>query len=138
MLYALSWFGVFSLLVLWSLGAWLVHAVASFAAHAAAGAGAGSGVTAAWSLPAWVSAWLPAEAGAMLTAMASGLMPVLDAVLGLLPSLAGGLSVVIVVVWVLGSLTLIALGGLLHLLLRALRKRLPLANLTAQAPATAR
>ena len=55
MLYALSWFVILSLLALWSLAAWAIHAVAVWTvANAGALAGAASGVEG-LRLPEWLA-----------------------------------------------------------------------------------
>lgn len=60
MVYVLSWFMVLSLLALWSLVAWALHAAAVWAvSNAGALTGAASGVGN-LSLPDWLAPWVPA------------------------------------------------------------------------------
>jgi len=71
MFYALSWFIVFALLAVWSLGAWALHAITL---ESAANAGALSGHAKAvedLSLPARLAPWFPAELLSALQSMAA-------------------------------------------------------------------
>lgn len=123
MLYALTWFAVFSLLGLWSLAAWLLHAIGSWTAAQAAGAAQAGTALPDGGLPVWLAAWLPPQAQEALASLAAAVVPLIDATVGFLPALAGALSVVIASVWALGALLLLGLGALLHGLVHALRKR---------------
>jgi hypothetical protein len=59
MFYLLSWFAVASLLALWSLAAWALHAVAVWSvSNAGALSGAASGVGSI-ALPDWLAPWVP-------------------------------------------------------------------------------
>ncbi len=61
MLYALSWFAVASLLALWSLATWVLHAVAVWTVSnvgALSGAASGAGKL---MLPGWLAPWVPPE-----------------------------------------------------------------------------
>ncbi len=127
MFYALSWFVVFGLLALWSLGAWAFHAVAVWAVSNAgtltgAAAGAVSG-TEGLRLPAWLAPWMPPEIVQAMTSLLSGVAPAVDGLLQAAPSLAGGLSVATWVIWGLGSVLLVLLGAGLHLLMAVWRRR---------------
>lgn len=113
MFYALSWFAVLSLLVLWSLAAWAFHAMAAWtAANAGVLAGSSQAVEA-MRVPDWLAPWVPPELAPMLTSMLAALAPAIETVLGWAPALAGGLSVAVWVVWALGSALLIVIGMLL-------------------------
>jgi len=111
MFYAISWFVVFGLLALWSLGVWAFHAAAVWAVfNAGALTGATSGVES-LRLPDWLAPWVPLEIVPAVTSLLSGLVPVVEDLLQAAPSLAGGLSVATWVIWGLGSALLVQLGG---------------------------
>ncbi len=126
MFYVLSWFVVFGLLALWSLGAWAFHAVALWAVS---NAGALTGATGAVSgveglrLPDWLAPWVPPEIVQAITSLISGLAPAVESLLHAAPSLVGVLSVGIWVVWGVGSVLLVLLGAGLHLAIAIWRRR---------------
>lgn len=123
MFYALSWFAVFGLLALWSLGAWAFHAVAAWAiANAGVLTGAASGVEG-LRLPDWLAPWGSSEVVQAITSLLSGLAPVVESLLQAAPFLTGGLSVATWVIWGLGSALLILLGAGLHLVIAMWRRR---------------
>ena len=123
MFYAISWFVVVALLALWSLAAWALHAVAIWTvSNAGALSGAASGVGA-FQLPEWLGAWVPQALSQSLTALLSGLGPVVDSLLQAAPALAGGVTVASWVVWGIGSVLLVLLGAALHLLIALWRRR---------------
>lgn len=123
MVYALSWFVIFSLLALWSAAAWAANAVAVFAvSHAGTLTGAAAGVGG-FRLPQWLAPWVPPEIMQALSSLLSGLAPVVDGLLQSMPALASGLTLAIWVVWGLGSALLVLLGAGLHLLMAAWRRR---------------
>lgn len=123
MFYAISWFVVLSLLALWSLAAWVLHAVAVWVVSSAGGwSGPASGMGE-LQLPAWLAAWVPPEIVQATGALLSGLAPVIEALLQAAPMLAGALSVAAWVVWGLGAGLLLLLGAGLHLLLAMWRRR---------------
>jgi hypothetical protein len=122
MFYALSWFVVVSLLMLWSLVAWAVHAVAVWTlSNAGVLTGAASGVEG-LRLPEWLAAWVPPQVVQALTSMLSSLAPAVESLLQSAPALAGGLTVAAWVIWGLGSALLIVLGAVLHLLIAMWRR----------------
>ena len=121
MFYALSWVLIFSLLALWSLAAWAVHAVALWAVSNAgtltgAASGAVSGVDG-LRLPEWLAPWVPPEIVQAMVSLLSGLAPVVESLLQAAPALAGGLSIATWVIWGLGSGLLVLLGVGLHVLI---------------------
>lgn len=117
MLYALSWFLVFSLFGLWSLATWAMHAVAVWTVSNAGGlTGVASGVEG-LRLPAWLSPWVPPEIAQMLPALLADLAPMVESLLQAAPALAGGLTAATWVVWGIGSVLLLLLGAGLHLLI---------------------
>lgn len=123
MLYALSWFAIFSLLALWSLAAWAAHAVAAWTvSNAGALTGAASGVEG-LRLPEWLAPWVPPEVAQAMTSLLSGLAPAVEGLLQVAPALAGGLTVATWVIWGLGSALLVLLGAGMHLLIAMWRRR---------------
>ncbi len=123
MFYLLSWFAVASLLALWSLAAWALHAVAVWSvSNAGALSGAASSVGSI-ALPQWLAPWVPAELVQSVTQMVAGLGPLVDSLLQAAPALAGGLTVATWVIWGIGSVLLVLLGAGLHLLIALWRRR---------------
>lgn len=123
MFYALSWFAVVSLLALWSLAAWALHAVAVWTvSNAGALSGAASGVGSI-ALPDGLAPWVPAELVQAMTQLAAGLGPLVDSLLQAAPALSGALTVVAWVVWAIGGVLLLLLGAALHLLIAMWRRR---------------
>jgi hypothetical protein len=130
MFYALGWFVVVTLLALWSLGAWAVHAITAWTVSQAGTLAGGAGAAQDLRLPEWLAPWMPPELAAALESMAAALGPAIETLLGWAPALEGGLSVAIWVIWGLGSAMLVALGFVATALVAVLRRR-------ASAPATA-
>lgn len=123
MFYALSWFVVFSLLALWSLVAWAVHAVAVWTLSNAGGlSDAASGVEG-LRLPDWLAPLVPPEIVQAMSSLFSGLAPAVEGLLQAAPAMAGGLTVGTWVIWGLGSVLLVLLGAGLHLLIAMWRRR---------------
>jgi len=123
MFYALSWFVIFSLLALWSLGAWAVHAAAVWTVSNA-GALTGAAVDAeGLRLPEWLAPGCRREIAQAMTSLLSGLAPAVEGLLQAMPALAGGLTVATWVIWGLGSALLFLLGTGLHLVIAMWRRR---------------
>lgn len=123
MFYLLSWFAVASLLALWSLATWALHAVAVWSvSNAGALSGAASGVGSI-ALPDWLAPWVPTELVQAMTQMVAGLGPLVDSLLQAAPALASGLTVATWVIWGIGSVLLVLLGAGLHLLVALWRRR---------------
>ena len=59
MFYALSWFVVLSLLALWSLGAWALHAMAALGGGPYRRPGGRLRVTQGLRVPDWLAPWMP-------------------------------------------------------------------------------
>lgn len=137
MFYALGWFVVFSLLALWSLAAWAFHAVTAWTVSSAGVLAGSSGAIEALHLPDWLAPWVPPEFAPALASMLSAFTPALEAVLGWAPALAGGLSVVVWVVWAIGSALLIVLGVVLSGVIALLRRRSTMPAVRAGGPAVA-
>ncbi len=123
MFYALSWFTVLTLLALWSLAAWALHAVAVWTVlNAGALTGAASGADTIV-VPGWLAVWVPPDVAQWANQLMAGLAPFVDGVLQAAPALAGGLTVATWVIWGFGSLLLVLLGAGLHLLIALWRRR---------------
>ncbi len=123
MLYALSWFAVFSLLALWSLAVWALQALTVWAASnagALTGAASGLGVL---RLPDWAAPWVPPEILQAANALLAGLLPLFDGLLQAAPALSGGLTVASWVIWSLGAALLVLLGAGVHLVIAVWRRR---------------
>ena len=123
MFYALSWFAVVSLVALWSLAAWALHAVAIWTvSNAGALSGAASGIEGP-ALPAWLAPWVPPELVQAVTQGVAWFGPMLDSLLQAVPALAGVLPVAAWGLWGIGSLLLVLLGVGAHLLIALWRRR---------------
>jgi hypothetical protein len=123
MFYALNWFVVASLIALWSLAAWTLHAVVVWTvSNAGALSGAASGASA-MAVPDWLAPWVPPEIAQWVSQLLAGLGPVVDGLLQAAPALAGGVTVATWVVWGIGSVLLVLLGAGLHLLIALWRRR---------------
>ena len=123
MFYVFSWFVIFSLLALWSLGAWAANAVAVWTiSHAGTLTGTASGVEG-LRLPEWLAPWVPPEILQVTTSLLSGLAPLVERLLQAAPTLAGGLTVATWVVWGLGCALLLLLGAALHFGIAMWRRR---------------
>jgi hypothetical protein len=123
MFHALSWFIVLSLLALWSLGAWALHAITLWSTANVGALSGHSKTIEDLTLPAWLSPWLPAEWLSLTKSVAASMMSAVDAGLALVPSLGGGLSLTIWVLWGLGSVLLLLLGAAMHALIAMLGRR---------------
>jgi hypothetical protein len=122
-LHALSWFLVVALLALWSLAAWVFHAVAVWTLSSAGALSGAASDASAVRLPDWLAPWVPPEVAQMLTALLSGLGPLFDGLLQFAPALSGGLAVATWVIWGIGSALLVLAGAGLHLLIARWRRR---------------
>lgn len=138
MFYALSWFVVLGLLAVWSLAAWALHSVTVWTVSNAGALAGGSGATQGLRMPDWLAPWVPPELALAFDAMASGIAPAIEAVLGWAPALEGGLSVAVWVVWGIGSVLLIVLGFVASGLIAALRRRVPAPAVASGSPAAVR
>jgi hypothetical protein len=135
--YALSWSVVFILLALWSLAAWAVNSIAAWTISNSGVLAGGSGALDGLRAPDWLAPWLPSELALAFTSMLSAFIPAIEAALSQAPALAGGLSVVIWVVWGVGSALIVILGLVCSGLIAVLRRRASSHAATATGPATA-
>lgn len=131
MFYAIVWFAIAGVLALWTGGLWAVDALAGWSAAQAGQVSVGAAGVPALQLPAWLAPWVPPEIAASITAALAELAPWVDGLLGLLPALAGGLTVLLWVVWAFGALLLLALGVALHAGIALWRRRARAAAATA-------
>lgn len=122
MIYALSWFLIFSLLALWSLAAWSVNSIAVWTvSNAGSLTGAASGVEG-LRLPEWLAVWVPPQIAQAMTSVLADLAPAFEGLLQAVPTLAGGLTMATWVIWAIGSALLVLLGAGLHLLIAMWRR----------------
>ena len=123
MFIAITWITVASLLALWSLAAWALHAAGVWAvSNAGALSGVATGVEG-LRLPQWLASWVPPEIAQSMAAMLAELAVLLDGVLQSAPALAGGVSVVVWVLWGIGAVILVGMGALLHALIAMWRRK---------------
>lgn len=109
MFHLIIWLLTLGLLAIWSLGAWAFHSMAAWAVTNA-GVLAGGSVAGVLRLPDWLAPWVPPELADLLTSLLSAFAPAVEGLIGWMPALAGGLSVVVWGVWALGSVLLLVLG----------------------------
>lgn len=117
MFYALSWFVVLSILVLWSLAAWAFHSVAVWAVSNAGTFTATTSASASLRLPEGLALWVPPEIVQAMTSLLSGLAPAVEGLLHAAPALVSSLTVATWVIWGLGSALLVFLGAGAHRLI---------------------
>lgn len=138
MFYALNWFVVVGLFMLWSLAAWAFQSLAVWTVANAGVLSGGAGALGALQVPGWLAVWIPAEYASSLNAIAAYLAPVVQAVVDWAPAMAGGVSMAVWTVWAIGAVLLILLGFLISGLIAVLRGRV-FANASASSNlATAR
>lgn len=124
MFYALSWFVVFGLMALWSLGIWAFHAIAVWTvSNAGTLTDAASSGVEGLRLPDWLATWVPPEIVEAMTSLLAGITPTVQSLLQGAPSLAGGLGAASWLVWGLGSGLLLLLGAGLHFVIAMSRRR---------------
>lgn len=129
MWHALTWILVVSLLLAWSLAAWVFHAVASWAASRSGDLAGSTESILAVSMPDWLKPWVPEGWWGAAMGMMTDLAPVLDGLLSALPSLSGPLALLVWVAWAVGAFLIVVAGvvasGLLVHLTRKHPDRLP-------------
>ncbi len=130
MRHGVAWLVTGCLLALWSLGLWALHAVAQWGAGIAGATAsvAGNGAAAvarqveALRPPGWLSAWLPTGAEEQWGAMVSTFTPWGESALIHAPSLVAWLAPAIWVVWALGGVLLLVVGGGLSALILVINR----------------
>ncbi len=123
MFYVINWFVVLSLLALWSLAAWALHAVVAWTVSSSGVLAGASGAATGLQIPDWLAPWVTPGIAEALTSLGSVFMPAIEAVLAWAPALAGGLSVAVWVVWGIVSALLIVLGVVLSGMIAVLSRR---------------
>ena len=123
MFYALNWFVVVCLFLIWSLAAWAFHSIAAWTVAKAGALAGGTETIEALQVPGWLAPWVPSEYASSLTLMISSLMPAIQTVLEWAPAMAGGLSIAVWAIWGIGTVLLIVLGLLATALIAFLRAR---------------
>lgn len=104
-----GWVLVLLLLAMWSGLVWSGEALLAAALSHAGNLGSGD-----WSLPEALTAWLPVPVAEWLAGTLETLTPQLQALVGTLPWLSGGVTVLAWVVWGLGALCLLGIGVAIH------------------------
>lgn len=126
-----AWLVIAFLLALWSLGAWALHAMAQWGTKFAGAAGAPgavaelAGQASELRLPEWLAAWLPAGAQGQWGAVVSAFTPWVESVMSHAPSLVAWLAPAIWVIWALGGVLLLVLGGGLSAVILLIGRRRP-------------
>ena len=138
MFYALNWFVVVSLFILWSFAAWAFHSLAAWTIANAGTLAGGDGAIEALQVPVWLAPWIPSEYASGLNLMISSLTPAIQTVLEWAPALAGGLSIAVWTVWAIGAALLIVLGLLVTGLIAVLRRRVSASVTSSRILAAAR
>jgi len=112
MMFLAVWAIAVALLACWSGFIWAAHALLTALLAHAGQMGAGD-----WSLPAPLAAWLPTEVAEWLAGMLETWAPQLQALLGWVPAMSGGVTLLGWVVWGVGALLLLVVGVLCHVAL---------------------
>lgn len=117
MIFIAVWTIVLALLACWSGFIWAAHALLEAMLAQAGRLGSGE-----WSLPEPLLAWLPTFAAEWLTSTLETWAPQLQSLVGWLPSLSGGVTVLAWVGWSLGALPLLVIGVACHVAAAVWRK----------------
>jgi hypothetical protein len=125
------------LLALWSLAAWAFHSIAAWAVSNAGVLAGASGTIEGLRAPDWLAPWIPPEFALALTSMLSAWGPAVEAALSQAPALAGGLSVLVWVVWGVGGALIVVLGLVCSRLITGQRRRGAVFAAPAMSPAVA-
>lgn len=128
MFYTITWLLMALLLALWSVAAWVLHALAQWSG-AQTGAMAGlptqlGTLPSTLSAPDWLSLWLSPGAQESWAALLTSFNPLFESLLAFAPALLALLVPAIWLVWALGAVLLVALGLGLTVLIRLVRARL--------------
>ena len=124
MFYALNWFVMVGLFILWSLAAWTFHSIAAWTVANAGTLAGDAGSIESLQVPVWLAPWIPSEFASSLNLMISSLTPAIQTVLEWAPALAGSLSLAVWTVWAIGAVLLIMLGFLVTGLIAVLSRRM--------------
>ncbi len=135
MFYTITWLLMALLLALWSVAAWVLHALVQWSGTQS---GTLSGLPAQMgTLPApdWLSFWLPLGAQESWSAALTSFNPLFESLLTFAPALLALLVPAIWLVWAIGAVLLVALGVGLTVLIRLARSRLQTTSGAGRAPA---
>ncbi len=127
MFYTITWLLMALLLALWSVAAWVLHALAQWSGTQS---GAMAGLPpqlGALPAPDWLSFWLPLGAHESWSAVLTSVNPLFESLLAFAPALLALLVPAIWLVWAIGAVLLVALGIGLTVLIRLARTRLKMA-----------
>lgn len=123
MFYAINWFVVVSLLMLWSLAAWAFHSLAAWTVESAGTLTGAPGAIEALRMPVWLSAWVPPEFAVALNSLMAAIGPSIETAIQWAPAMSGGLSIAVWTLWGIGSVLLILLGLFATGLIAVMRRR---------------
>lgn len=112
MMFFAVWAIALALLACWSGLVWSAHALLIVLLDQAGNLGTGD-----WSLPAPLAAWLPTAVAEWLAGTLETWAPQLQSLLGWVPALSGGVTLLGWVVWGVGALLLLVGGVLCHVAL---------------------
>jgi hypothetical protein len=120
-LYAISWFLVLTLLIIWSTGVWLFHSLAVWSLIGVGAAGQSLQID---RLPdaGWMSLWVPPDLILAVQTTVAAVMPWVQSMLSALPSLADWLAPLAWIVWGAGLLTLAVGTVALHAMIAVARR----------------
>ncbi|GKT16892.1 hypothetical protein AVHY2522_13315 [Acidovorax sp. SUPP2522] len=121
MFYAISWFLSLTLLALWSLACWGMHAMAVWAVSSAGALAGGTSAMNAVVVPDWIRGWIPPELAREFAAMIASAGPMVQAALDTVPALAGAVTVLAWALWGLGAVILLAVAFGVHVLIALLK-----------------
>ena len=138
MFYALNWFVVVSLFMLWSLAAWAFHSIAVWTVVNAGTLAGAAGSIEALQVPVWLAPWILTEYTSSLNSMIASLTPAIQTVLEWAPAVAGGLSIAVWTVWAIGAVLVVALGFLVTGLIAVLSRRMSASATSSRGLAAAR
>jgi hypothetical protein len=138
MYYALNWFVVVSLLILWSLAAWAFHSIAVWTVANAGTLAGSAGSIETLQVPVWLAPWIPSEYSSSLNLVVSSLTPAIQTVLEWAPAMADGLSIAVWTVWAIGAVLVIVLGFLVTGLIAVLSRRMSASSTSSTSLAAAR
>lgn len=130
MWHVVVWLVTGLLLALWSLGSWALHSVAQWgagltSAQMTGGVAGAATQIGALRLPEWLAQWLPPGVQEQWGPMMATFTPWIEYVLTHTPSLVAWLVPAIWVLWALGGVLLLAVGGGISALILVFKRRRP-------------
>jgi len=124
MFYTITWLLMALLLALWSVAAWVLHALAQWSSAQAGGMAGLPAQLGTLPAPDWLPLWLPLDMQASWAALLTSFSPLFESLLAFAPALLALLVPAIWLVWAIGAVLLVALGLGLTVLIRLVRSRL--------------